>query len=233
MRSQPSHKPAQRGFTLVEVSIVIVLIFFSGIIVFRTVGTQSSVTAATANQIYQTSQVLANNWKRLSQAAGVPYNLGNAYWTADNPLLACAASACTTSGVNGLDGQRAVRVLAEGQSAMNPAYASAWGSARLSPMLGLQKVDAYYYLQGSLKVGSNISPYVWGSGYAGASYWAMGPIIIYYPNGITEAVAVELAQRYAGVAITAPGQTQITGPVHFWSADSGGTGFRAVALVFP
>lgn len=230
--SQKFLKSIQRGYTLIEVAAVVGITVALGTVMFRGMGAQAAIATSKATQIYQISATMANNWKRLSEAAGVPYNLGANYWASSNPMLACATSSCASTGNNAVDGQRAIRVLAEGQSAMNPAYAAAWTKAHLTPMTGLQNISGFYVLKGSLTPTTNVWPTLWGSGYKGAEFWAMGPIMVYY-QGVPEDVAVEIARKYANIDITSASQTQTSGPVHFWIADSGGPGYRAVGLEFP
>ena len=224
---------SETGFTLIETAAVIFATVSLLAVVFRVVGVQSSVASAKATQIYQTSVTLANNWKRLSQAAGVPYGTGAAYWAPNNPLLACATSTCAPTADLLLDGQRTIKVLMEGPSAMNPAYSSAWTSSHLTPSAGIQKIGTYYYLLGIGAGGAASPPALWGSGSKGVEYYAMGPIMVYYGTGVSEEVATEIARKYGKIDITSSSQTQTSGPVHFTTADSGGPGYRAIGFEFP
>jgi len=221
----------QKGFTLVEIAAVVfvtaaILAIFVKVFSFQTLSATGK-----ADQIYLTSAAMARNWQQLALAANAPTSQGGVAWTTSNPLFACAASSCATSGNNPFDAQRVVRVLAEGPSAMNPAYVSAWTNSGLTPMSNVLRKNPgnqTLYLMGDYEV------YAWGNGSNGSSGgWAMGPFAV--RTCLPDDVATVLAWKYYGLPII-PSTFYTAGPFHVAPvADPTfgcGPGVRQTVLIF-
>lgn len=214
------------GFTLIELAIVITVAGILILVANRALSTKTIGAAARADQLYQTSAVFARNWQQLTQSAGASNSQGGAYWTVSNPLLACAASTCATSGDNYADGQRSIRVLVEGTSAMNPTYSVAWTNAGLTALSTLvpKSASTRYQLNG-------FDFFIWGNGSNGPSTtWAMGPFVVYFCS-VSDDIASALAWKYYGLTIDSTSNIE-TGAFQIHPSNSCGTGFREVALVF-
>ena len=200
----------QRGFSLIEMAVVLVITAILIFIGFKAFNFQAISAASKADYIYQTSATMARNWQQLALAANAPTSQGGVYWTPTNPLFACATTNCVSTGNNGQDAQRVVRVLAEGPSAMNPAYVTAWAKSGLTPIANIlhkNPNDPIQYMMG------DYSMYVWGNGSNGNSNgWAMGPFSIWICN-VPDDVATILAAKYYGLAID-PTTMMSTGSLH-------------------
>lgn len=221
----------EKGFTLIEMAIVTFVTIAILAISVRAFSVQTLNAVGKADQIYQTSATMARNWQQLALAANAPTTQGGAYWTASNPLFACAATSCAGTGNDGQDGNRLIRLLAEGPSAMNPAYSAAWAKSGITPMSNVLRKDANDPLQ--YRVGDTYV-YVWGNGSNGDSNtWAMGPFSVWMC--IPDEVATAMARKYYGLDIV-PSTLLTSGPFHVGPvADPTygcGVGVRQTILMF-
>lgn len=113
----------QKGFTLIEMIIVVVILGVLGAIVSRAIGSGAS-SGATAAALYESSNKLASNWSILTTQAGQSSTVSS------NPL------------VDTVGGKTVEDVLIGGDSNMAAAYTKYWKQAGIVPLTDIAQRDA-------------------------------------------------------------------------------------------
>lgn len=191
----------QKGFTLIELMIVVVVVGALMIMVMRAVG---------GNSDSATAKALQSNAAELAKGAGYLHvSLGNGIsnLSSSNPL--------TVSGKSVLD------VLMEGSDAVHDDY-----KARFN-QLGMRALDSNFKKDGSDWRLQNYTVKLYGSSEAPTGLGnaaGNGKVIVTYANVASEVVQV-LADSFG---VTYPSATQTTGPFR-WTAETAGQ--RTIAFV--
>jgi prepilin-type N-terminal cleavage/methylation domain-containing protein len=124
MKFQKIQKGAQKGFTLIELVIAVVVIGFMALIMTKQFGANVS-NGAKAAALYEGANKLTNNWMLLAQTAGT------------SSVISSSVIPAASSG--------ALDVLIGGRTNVASAYQQYWDFAGLSPLRSLAQGSAGSY----------------------------------------------------------------------------------------